>query len=136
MDRLTVGQRSQLMARIRSRDTTPELIVRSTLHRLGYRYVLHRRDMAGTPDLVFPWRRKIIFVNGCFWHAHSCKLGRAQPKSNTEFWGPKIAGNARRDKRNIAILRSQGWSVMVVWECRIKKGVWLNGTIKFLNRLV
>lgn len=134
MDRLTVEQRSHLMARIRSRDTKPELIVRSTLHRLGYRYTLHKRNMAGTPDLVFPRRLKVIFVNGCFWHGHSCKFGKAQPKTNTEFWGAKIAGNAKRDKRNIAILRKQGWRVMVVWECCIKKGMWLDATVRFLDR--
>jgi DNA mismatch endonuclease (patch repair protein) len=136
MDRLTVDQRSRLMSRVRSRDTKPELIVRSTLHRLGYRYVLHCRNLAGTPDLVFPRRKKVIFVNGCFWHGHSCKFGRAQSKSNTEFWEAKIAGNAKRDKRNLAILRQQGWSVMVVWECRIKTGAWLIAAVKFLDKPV
>jgi DNA mismatch endonuclease (patch repair protein) len=134
MDRLSVVQRSRLMSRIRSKDTKPEMIVRTALHRLGFRYVLHRRDMPGTPDLVFPARGKVLFVNGCFWHRHSCKFGKAQPKSNVEFWDSKIAGNVRRDNLNITALRRQGWRVMVIWECRIKRGAWLDPVLKFLNR--
>lgn len=134
MDRLSVAQRSQLMSRIHSRDTKPELIVRSTLHRFGYRYVLYRRELPGTPDLVFPARHKVLFVHGCFWHGHKCKYGKARPKSNVEFWGTKIEGNIRRDKRNIVALRRQGWGVMVIWECRIKRGDWLSAVLRFLNR--
>lgn len=134
MDRLSVAQRSQLMSRIRSRDTKPEMIVRSALHQLGFRYALHRRDMPGTPDLVFPSRGKVLFVNGCFWHGHSCRLGIRKPKSNVQFWEQKIADNIRRDGRNISALRRQGWRVMVIWECRINKGTWLQSTLKFLNR--
>lgn len=134
MDRLSPTQRSHLMSRVRSRDTQPELTVRSALHRLGYRYVLHRKELPGTPDLVFLSRRKVIFVHGCYWHGHSCKYGQAQSKSNVDFWKAKIANNMQRDQRNVAELRRQGWSVMLVWECRIKKGNWLNAALKFLNR--
>lgn len=134
MDRLSVVQRSQLMSRIHGRDTKPEMVVRSALHRLGFRYALHRRDMLGTPDLVFPVRGKVLFVNGCFWHGHSCKAGTSKPKTNVQFWEKKIADNIRRDARNISALRRQGWRVMVIWECRVKKGAWLKSALNFLNR--
>ncbi|MGC0018386.1 very short patch repair endonuclease, partial [Ralstonia pseudosolanacearum] len=100
MDRLTPDRRSRLMSRIRSKDTKPEVEVRSTLHRMGYRYVLHKRGLPGTPDLVFPARRKVLFVHGCYWHGHTCKYGKAQSKSNVEFWQKKIDANRRRDHRN------------------------------------
>jgi len=134
MDRLSPEQRSRLMSRVRSRDTTPEKVVRSTLHRLGYRYALHKRGLPGTPDLVFPRRNKIIFVNGCYWHGHSCKYGRAQSKSNVTFWQEKIVNNRRRDARNIRLLRCGGWRVLIVWECKVKAHDWLPKTIKFLER--
>lgn len=134
MDRLSASKRSWLMSRIHSQDTKPELAVRSTLHRLGYRYVLHRRELPGTPDLVFPARHKVIFVHGCFWHGHSCKYGQAQPKSNVDFWKEKITRNIERDKRTVADLRRQGWGVMVIWECRIKQKNWLSAALRFLNR--
>lgn len=134
MDRISTAQRSRLMSRIRSRDTKPEMIVRSTLHRLGYRYVLHRRVLPGTPDLVFPSRHKVIFVHGCFWHCHSCKYGQAQSKSNVEYWKEKIARNVQRDKENISSLKKMGWGVLIVWECQIKKGDWLGNVLTFLNR--
>jgi DNA mismatch endonuclease (patch repair protein) len=134
MDRLTPEKRSSLMSRIRSKDTKPELEVRSALHRLGYRYALHKRDLPGTPDLVFTSKRKIIFVHGCYWHGHTCKYGRAQSKSNTDFWEDKISRNQRRDRRILRELRAAGWSVATVWECSIKRGIWLDRIIKFLDQ--
>ena len=119
-DTLTPEERSERMSRIRSRDTTPELVVRHTVHRMGYRYRLHRRDLPGTPDLVFGPRRKVIFVHGCFWHLHQgCRRAR-MPKSRVDFWRPKLEGNRARDERNRAELERNRWGVMVIWECEIK----------------
>ena len=108
------------MARIGGKDTEPELIVRRLLHSFGYRFRLHRRDLPGTPDIVFPARRKVIFVNGCYWHAHGCRIGRP-PKSRLEFWEPKLERNRARDRRNKADLRAMGWAVLTVWQCQIRK---------------
>lgn len=120
MDTLTPEQRSALMSRIRSKDTTPELVVRSLLHHLGYRFRLHRKDLPGKPDIVLPRRRKVVLVNGCFWHGHTCKLA-SKPKSNREYWRTKIENNCERDARNIEALRNLGWSVLVLWECEIRR---------------
>ncbi|MCL4782787.1 MAG: DNA mismatch endonuclease Vsr [Bryobacterales bacterium] len=122
MDSLSPDQRSERMSRVRSRDTKPELIVRKLVHRMGFRFRLHRRDLPGNPDLVFPGRDKIIFVHGCFWHRHGvrCKLTR-WPKSKLDFWKPKLEENQRRDRRNQQALRTLGWKVMVVWECQLKE---------------
>lgn len=108
------------MARVRSKDTSPELAVRRVAHALGYRFRLHRRDLPGTPDLVFPRLGKVILVHGCFWHQHACSAGCRMPKTNIAFWRRKLEGNAARDKRHIAKLRRMGWSVMVVWECQTR----------------
>lgn len=119
MDRLTPQRRSWLMSRIGSRNTGPELAVRSLLHRLGFRFRLHKRDLPGTPDIVLPGRRAVVFVHGCFWHGHACKrLG--MPKSRAEYWLSKIDANRRRDIRNRRLLRSRGWRVITVWECEVK----------------
>ncbi|MFW7341838.1 DNA mismatch endonuclease Vsr [Pollutimonas sp. H1-120] len=119
MDTFTPSQRSALMSRIRHKDTKPEVVVRSLLHALGYRFRLHRKDLPGKPDIVLPKYGKIVMVHGCFWHAHSC--GRAsKPKSNQEYWIPKIAANRQRDERNAAELERLGWSVLVLWECETK----------------
>lgn len=123
VDTLTPDQRSDLMRRIRAKNTKPELYVRSLVHGMGYRYRLHRRDLPGTPDLVFPSRKKVIFMHGCFWHYHddaSCKLARI-PKSNHAFWKPKLEGNRSRDQTNEAKLRELGWEVFVIWECQIRR---------------
>ena len=119
-DNRSQESRSALMARIGGKDTAPELTVRHLLHSLGYRFRLHRRDLPGKPDIVFPSRRKAIFVNGCFWHAHGCRIGRP-PKSRLEFWGPKLLGNRARDKHNTAQLRSAGWKVATIWQCQTRK---------------
>lgn len=134
MDRLSPEQRSRLMSRIPSQNTKPERFVRSELHRLGYRYVLHKRGLPGTPDLVFPSRKKIIFVHGCYWHGHSCKYGRAQSKSNVDFWVAKIRRNRQRDAENIRALRKAGWRVLNIWECQIKMKNWQPRAIQFLDR--
>lgn len=108
------------MSRIRGADTKPEIAVRSLLHRMGYRFRLHRRELPGTPDIVLPGRISAIFVDGCFWHGHSCKRSR-MPKSREDYWREKIEGNRRRDARKRRELRALGWKVVVVWECEIKR---------------
>ena len=118
-DRFTPEQRSVLMSRIRGRDTQPELLVRRQVHGMGYRYRLYRKDLPGRPDLVFPGRRKVIFVHGCFWHQHDCPRGR-RPSSNRTFWDAKLDRNAARDRENIEALEGLGWSVLVIWECEIR----------------
>lgn len=121
MDTLTEAQRSERMSRIRSKNTAPELAVRQALFALGYRYQLHRKDLPGKPDLVFPSRKKIVFVHGCFWHAHGgCKVANL-PKSRTEFWQAKFQRNIERDKVNEKALRRMGWSTLTVWECEISR---------------
>lgn len=111
------AQRSFNMSRIRGKDTKPELIVRSLVHQLGYRFRLHRRDLPGRPDLVLPRHRKVIFVHGCYWHRHRCRYGRVRAKTNAEFWNAKLQANVERDRRNIRKLRKDDWSVLVIWEC-------------------
>lgn len=113
----SAAQRSYNMSRIRGRDTKPELLVRSVVHRMGFRFRLHRKDLPGKPDLILPKHRKIIFVHGCYWHMHRCRYGRVVPKTNTEFWQQKRQGNVRRDRRNLKQLRKDGWQILVVWEC-------------------
>jgi DNA mismatch endonuclease, patch repair protein len=119
-DNLTPEQRRYNMLQIRSRNTRPELTVRSIVHRMGYRYRLHCSDLAGKPDLVFPRRRKIIFIHGCFWHKHKCRYGKVIPKTNMEYWQTKRERNAARDKRNRKSLEKEGWEIFVVWECWIR----------------
>jgi DNA mismatch endonuclease (patch repair protein) len=125
MDTLSPAQRSERMARVRSKDTRPEMIVRRTAHAMGYRYRLHDRRVPGSPDMVFRRRRKVIFVHGCFWHGHDCKLGARPPKSRIEFWSTKIAGNRRRDERTLEELQKAGWQSLVIWECQLGKKEWL-----------
>lgn len=119
MDRISPEARSLLMSKIGPKDTKPELAVRSLLHRLGYRFRLHRKDLPGTPDLVLPRYGVAIFVHGCFWHGHRCKTGK-MPKSRTEYWGPKIEANKARDARKAGKLRRLGWRVVTIWECELK----------------
>jgi DNA mismatch endonuclease (patch repair protein) len=106
----------------RSTDTTPELAVRRTAFALGYRYRVHSRHLPGSPDLVFPGRCKVIFVHGCFWHQHAsgkCPL-RSHPRTNLQYWRPKLSRNVARDSKHVSALRWQGWSVKVIWECETK----------------
>jgi DNA mismatch endonuclease (patch repair protein) len=120
MDTVSKAIRSLNMSRIRSKDTTPELIVRRLVHAAGFRYRLHVRGLAGRPDLVFPRLRKIIFVHGCFWHRHHCANGRAVPGTRTEFWTSKFESNVARDAAARRQLRREGWKVLVVWECETR----------------
>lgn len=117
MDRLSKEQRSECMARVKSRNTTPEKIVRSIVWGMGYRYRLNVRSLPGTPDIVFKSRRKAIFVHGCFWHLHSCKR---YPKSRLKYWKTKLDQNRVRDRKNISKLRKKNWEVLVIWECELK----------------
>ncbi|MBP0614248.1 very short patch repair endonuclease [Jiella mangrovi] len=122
MDSLTPQQRSKRMSRVRGKDTRPEMSIRKLVHGMGYRYRLHRKDLPGSPDLVFPSRSKVIFVHGCFWHRHpdpDCKLAR-MPKSKLEFWEPKLSKNRVRDVGNEEKLRNMGWECLVIWECEIR----------------
>lgn len=120
MDTLSPLERSERMARVRSKDTKPEMRVRRLLHALGYRYRLHDRKLPGHPDLVFKGRRKVIFVHGCFWHRHDgCGLARL-PKSRLDFWLPKLEGNRLRDARKLEELDQLGWTSLVIWECELK----------------
>jgi DNA mismatch endonuclease (patch repair protein) len=122
-DTLTRAERSERMSRVKGRDTGPEWAVRRLVHGMGYRYRLHRKDLPGCPDLVFPSRRKVIFVHGCFWHRHpdpACKLARL-PKSRLEFWIPKLESNRARDLHSQAQLIDMRWQIMIVWECEVGK---------------
>jgi DNA mismatch endonuclease (patch repair protein) len=120
-DRLTPERRSYLMSRVRGKDTTPELRVRKMAHALGFRFRLHRRDLPGKPDLIFPRLGKIVLVHGCFWHRHEeCRL-TTRSKSRTDYWEAKFEGNVERDRRVQAELRALGWDVLVVWECETRE---------------
>jgi DNA mismatch endonuclease, patch repair protein len=113
-------ERSVQMAKVRRKNTTPELAVRRMAHSLGLRFRVHRKDLPGTPDIVFPGRRVVIFVNGCFWHGHEgCRRSKL-PSSNVEFWKAKITGNVARDDAAVRMLRASGWRVEVIWECEAK----------------
>ncbi|MEA3507946.1 MAG: very short patch repair endonuclease [Synergistota bacterium] len=128
-DSFSPRKRSWIMSRVASRDTSPELLVRSLVHRMGYRFRLHRNDLPGCPDIVFPSRGKIIFVHGCFWHGHGCSRGSRIPKTNSEYWKRKIEKNIARDRQNLETLASMGWDCLVVWECELKDGEKLTSTI-------
>lgn len=122
VDTLTPPQRSERMSRIRSKDTKPELAVRRLVHALGFRFRLHRRDLPGCPDLVFPGRHAALFVHGCFWHRHEgCPAARL-PKSRQDFWTAKLEANKSRDQHVKAELERLGWRILVVWECEVKRG--------------
>ena len=114
------GKRSEIMSRIRGRDTRPEMIVRRIAHGLGFRFRLHRKDLPGRPDIVFPRHQAVIVVHGCFWHRHpGCKRA-SSPKTRVRYWQNKFEDNVVRDKRNETALRDLGWKVMVIWECETK----------------
>lgn len=121
VDTLSPTERSERMRKVRGKDTRPELEVRRILRELGYvGYRLHRRDIAGCPDVAFISRRKAIFVHGCFWHGHQCKLGARVPKSNTAYWLEKVAKNKLRDNESHRELRAENWLVLVIWECEVR----------------
>ncbi|MCS3399942.1 very short patch repair endonuclease [Burkholderia thailandensis] len=114
----TSSARSAQMRAIRSKDTKPELRIRALLHRLGYRYRVHYAALPGRPDIAFPRRKKVIFVHGCFWHRHDCRVGQKQPTVNAAYWMPKFERNKRRDEMQERQLADLGWQVLVVWECQ------------------
>jgi len=120
VDNLSPVERSSLMRRVRGKDTKPEIAVRRVAHALGYRFRLHRRDLPGSPDIVFPKLRKAIFVHGCYWHRHDCKKATV-PKSNVSFWQNKFEANIERDRRNLVSLSEMGWLTMIVWQCETEK---------------
>jgi DNA mismatch endonuclease, patch repair protein len=120
MDVFTKEKRSQIMARVRGKNTKPELMVRSVLHGMGYRFRLHRKDLPGNPDIVLPKHKKVIFVHGCFWHGHSTCLRSKRPTTNQTFWDNKLDGNIKRDRRFRRELRRLDWEVLTVWECETK----------------
>ena len=125
--------RSDVMRRVRSVDTVPEMTVRRLCHSLRYRYRLHRADLPGKPDLVFPVRRKTIFVHGCFWHGHDCKRGARVPKNNRAYWVRKISRNRERDCANRKLLGDDGWDSLVVWECEIEPAALTERLRRFLG---
>src|ERR1700681_1327874 len=112
--------RRRTMQAVKSKDTAPEMTVRRLAHRLGYRFRLHRKDLPGKPDLVFPKLHKAIFVHGCFWHGHDCARGARVPKANRDYWVAKVARNRARDAAALAALARSGWRVETVWECEMK----------------
>lgn len=120
VDVLTPEQRRRNMQAVRGQDTKPELVVRRIAHRLGLRFRLHRKDLPGRPDLVFPKLGVALFVHGCFWHLHRCRYGTVVPATNAAFWDTKRHENAARDRRKAAALRRAGWKVRVIWECETR----------------
>ena len=119
MDTVDKATRSKIMSRVGQKDTAPEMTLRRALHRLGYRYRLHDRKLPGSPDIVFPKYKAVVFVHGCYWHRHGCHLSTT-PKSRETFWNEKFEANKARDKRNIEELTAAGWRVLIVWECSLK----------------
>lgn len=113
--------RRRTMQAVKSKDTAPELAVRSLAHGMGYRFRLHRKDLPGKPDLVFPRLHKVVFVHGCFWHGHDCARGGRAPKANADYWRTKITRNKLRDAANLNALEGTGWDAAVIWECELKE---------------
>jgi DNA mismatch endonuclease (patch repair protein) len=128
-DKLSKDARSALMGRVKQKDTEPEITVRKSLHAMGYRFRLHRKDLPGRPDIVLPKHKAVVFVHGCFWHGHSCNRGRL-PATNVDFWQDKIAKNRERDRKAVAQLESLGYRVLVVWECDTREAKTLNGKLE------
>jgi DNA mismatch endonuclease, patch repair protein len=119
-DIFSVKKRSEIMSKVRSKNTKPEIVVRKLLHHLGFRFRLHKKELPGKPDIVLPKYKTVVFVNGCFWHQHEgCKKSKL-PKSNRVFWVDKLSNNIKRDKKNICALEDLGWQVIIVWECELK----------------
>ncbi len=120
LDPFTREERAAIMRAVKAKDTTPEIIVRSAAHALGFRFRLGGRGLPGRPDLVFVARRKVIFVHGCFWHGHACKRGARAPKANAAYWRAKIARNRTRDAVVLSALAELGWDALVIWECETR----------------
>ena len=132
MDVFSKAQRSAVMARVRGKDTTLEKAVRSLLHRLGFRFRLHRTDLPGTPDIVMPGRRTVLFVHGCFWHQHTNCPSAKRPASNRVYWNRKLDRNMLRDSANKRALKKLDWKVIIVWECQTKNVATLRGRLRRL----
>lgn len=127
-------KRSWIMSQVKGVNTKPEVLVRSLIHRMGYRFRIHRRDLPGNPDIVLPRHRKVIFVHGCFWHGHKRCPRSKRPTTNENFWNKKLDDNIKRDKRNYWTIRRLNWKVLVIWECEIRKPKVLQRKLeKFLN---
>lgn len=129
-DNLSKADRKRAMQRVHSTDTTPELRVRRLLFSLGYRYRLHGTALPGKPDVVFPSRKKAVFVHGCFWHGHDCKSGRKAPQTNAEYWHTKLAKTRARDVANVESLSELGWKVLIIWECESRDSVALESSLR------
>ena len=129
IDPLTPEQRKKTMQHVKDKDTGPEMTIRRLVHKMGYRYGLHRKDLPGKPDMVFTSRKKIIFIHGCFWHGHNCKSGRKKPRTNENYWVSKIEKNKKRDVINRKKLKEMGWNILVIWECEI------NDILKIKNKI-
>lgn len=127
-DHVSKAKRSEIMSKVRGKDTSPELIVRKLLFSRGYRYRLHDKSLPGCPDIVFRCKKRVIFVHGCFWHCHGCGKGNP-PKTNLSYWLPKLENNRERDRRNQSLLASMGWSVLVVWQCELSDKIVLARTL-------
>ena len=125
-------KRSDIMSKISSKDTKPEILVRKSLFSKGFRYRINVKTLPGKPDIVLPKYKTIIFVNGCFWHGHNCKKGKL-PSSNTDFWKEKISNNKSRDAKNSDLLVKLGWKVIIIWQCEISK---IDNRTKILNKLL
>lgn len=136
MDRLSRTRRSWNMSRVQAKNTEPEMLVRSVLHRAGFRFRLHVRDLPATPDITLPKHRIVVLVHGCFWHRHPCCRFAYTPKSNIEFWNAKFRATVARDQRNVRTLRSMGWHVITVWECQAAEpSLWLHRLSRISRRL-
>jgi len=132
-DILTPSQRHTVMSHNKGKDTNPEISVRRLIHSLGLRYRLHRRDLPGCPDMVFPGKKKVIFINGCYWHRHNCKKGRSMPETRKKFWQAKFERTVERDKKNYKALKKLGWQVLVLWECQLRDLKKLKKKVSFLK---
>ncbi len=132
-DSISKERRSWNMSRIKSKDTSPELYVRSTLHQAGFRFRLHVKEMPGKPDIVLPKYKTVIFVHGCFWHRHPGCSRSTTPSSNTDYWKTKFERNVERDKKEKEKLHNEGWNVVIIWECEVKEKT--KETISFLKKL-
>ena len=120
MDTLSPAERTEVMRRIRSKNTKSEKKLRSALHKAGFRFRLHYRSLPGAPDIVFPSRRKVIFMHGCFWHSHRCRKSLPLPQTNQDYWATKLNKTKKRDAKNRRRLTALGWHSLVVWECELR----------------
>jgi DNA mismatch endonuclease (patch repair protein) len=121
VDTLTILQRQLCMSRNKGKNTSPELFIRKLVSLQKLRFILHKKDLPGCPDIIFPKRKKVIFINGCFWHRHSCKKGRSMPATREKFWQQKFKRTIERDKQNFKALKKLGWKILVIWECQTKR---------------